>query len=112
MTKSHLFYINGSPRARVARAEGVYFWDEQGRRYLDGSSGPMLSNLGHGHPEVLEAMREQMSRATFAYRLHFENEPAERFAAELVQQMPKDLGRVFFASGGSETVETCLKLAR
>ena len=112
MTKSHLFYINGSPRARVARAEGVYFWDEQGRRYLDGSSGPMLSNLGHGHPEVLEAMREQMSRATFAYRLHFENEPAERFAAELVQQMPKDLDRVFFASGGSETVETCLKLAR
>ena len=112
MTTSHLFYLSRNRRPRVDRAEGIYFWDQQGKRYLDGSSGSMLSNLGHSHPAVLDAMREQMSRATFAYRLHFENEPAELLAKELVEQLPEGLSRVFFASGGSETVESCLKLAR
>jgi adenosylmethionine-8-amino-7-oxononanoate aminotransferase len=87
-------------------------WDVQGRRYLDGSSGAMVSNIGHSNPQVLEAMQAQMRRATFAYRLHFENEPAERLAAEAAARLPGDLDRVFFVSGGSEAVESALKLAR
>ena len=109
---SHLFYQGRQRRPLIARAEGVYMWDVHGNRFLDGSSGAMVSNLGHSNPRVLAAMRAQMERATFAYRLHFENEPAETLAAELVREMPGDLNRVFFVSGGSEATESCLKMAR
>lgn len=109
---SHLFYQTRLRRPRVDRAEGVFLYDETGRRYLDGSSGAMVSNIGHSNPRVLEAMRRQMERATFAYRLHFENEPAEELAARIAGLMPEGLDRVFFVSGGSEAVESCLKLAR
>ncbi|MDZ7644603.1 MAG: aspartate aminotransferase family protein [Woeseiaceae bacterium] len=111
-SESHLFYQSRIARPRVARAEGVYLWDVDGRRYIDGSSGAMVSNIGHSNPRVLAAMREQMDRATFAYRLHFENEAAERLAARLAEQCPAGIDRSFFVSGGSEAVESCIKLAR
>lgn len=109
---SHLFYQTRLRRPLVDRAEGIHIWDVGGRRYIDGSSGAMVCNIGHGNPRVLAAMRQQMERAAFAYRLHFENEPAEELARELAALMPPDLDRVFFCSGGSEAVESCLKLAR
>ena len=110
--KSHLFYQSRLRRPQVDRAEGIYLWDRSGKRYLDGSSGAMVSNIGHSNPRVLEAMRQQMEKATFAYRLHFENEPAEKLAAQLVEYMPQGMDKVFFVSGGSEAVESCLKMAR
>ena len=110
--KSHLFYQTAHPRPRLERAEGIYLWSVDGRRYIDASSGPMVSNIGHSNPRVLEAMRAQMDKATFGYRLHFENEPAERLAALTASLMPEGLDRIFFVSGGSEAVESCLKLAR
>ncbi len=110
--QSHLFYQSHLRRPLLDRAEGVYMWDAGGRRYLDGASGAMVCNIGHSNPRVLAAMRAQMERATFGYRLQFENEPAETLASELVGQMPAGLDRVFFVSGGSEAVESCLKLAR
>ena len=79
---SNLFYQSRTRRPVVARAEGIYFWDRDGRRYIDGSSGAMVANIGHGNPRVLAAMRRQMEEATFAYRLHFENEAAETVIAE------------------------------
>ena len=94
------------------RAEGMYLWDRNGKRYLDGCSGAMVSNIGHSNPRVLEAMRQQMERSTFGYRLHFENEPAEQLAAQIADLAPAGHDRVFFVSGGSEAVESCLKLAR
>lgn len=109
---SNLFYQSRSRRPVVARAEGIYFWDRDGKRYIDGSSGAMVSNIGHGNPRVLAAMRRQMEEATFAYRLHFENEAAETLARRIAGRMPSGLDRVFFVSGGSEAVESCLKLAR
>jgi adenosylmethionine-8-amino-7-oxononanoate aminotransferase len=72
----------------------------------------MVCNIGHSNPAVLEAMRAQMEVATFGYRLHFETEPAERLADRLAAIAPDGLGRVFFVSGGSEAVESALKLAR
>ena len=72
----------------------------------------MVSNIGHSHPRVIEAIQKQLNQAAFAYRLHFENDAAEEFARDLFEVMPVGLNRVFFASGGSETVESCLKLAR
>ena len=109
---SHLFYQTRLRRPLVERAEGIYLWDRDGRRYIDGSSGAMVVNIGHGNPRVLAAMERQLRRVTFAYRLHFENEPAEQLAAELARLLPHGLDRVFFVSGGSEAVESCLKLAR
>ncbi len=109
---SRLFYQTRQRRPLVDRAEGIYIWGRDGKRYLDGSSGAMVSNIGHSNPRVLEAMRRQMASATFAYRLHFENEPAEHFAAQLADLCPPGHDRVFFVSGGSEAVESCLKVAR
>ncbi|HSH43659.1 MAG TPA: aspartate aminotransferase family protein [Arenicellales bacterium] len=112
MKPSHLFYQTRQRRPLLDRAEGIYIWDTDGKRYIDGSSGAMVANIGHGNPRVLQAMREQMEKATFGYRLHFENEPAEELAREVSALTPEGLDRVFFVSGGSEAVESCLKLAR
>jgi adenosylmethionine-8-amino-7-oxononanoate aminotransferase len=109
---SNLFYQSRLRRPLLDRAEGIYLWDANGKRYLDGSSGAMVSNIGHSNPRVLEAMRKQMARSTFGYRLHFENEPAERLAAQLASLAPEGHNKVFFVSGGSESVESCIKLAR
>ncbi len=112
MSDSHLFYQSGARRPRVARAEGICLWDTDGRRYIDASSGPMVSNIGHSNPRVLAAMKRQMDVATFAYRLHFENDAAEDLASLTASLMPAGLDRIFFVSGGSEAIESCLKLAR
>jgi adenosylmethionine-8-amino-7-oxononanoate aminotransferase len=87
-------------------------WDQTGKRYLDGSSGAMVSNIGHSNPNVLTAMREQMEKSTFGYRLHFETEASENLAQKLDVLSPDGLERVFFVSGGSEAVESTIKLAR
>jgi len=109
---SNLFYQSRLRRPLLDRGEGVYLWDRDGKRYLDGSSGAMVSNIGHSNPAVLEAMRQQMDKSTFGYRLHFENEPAELLANRIAEHMPEGLDRIFFVSGGSEAVESCIKLAR
>ncbi|MBA8837701.1 aspartate aminotransferase family protein [Ochrobactrum sp. RH2CCR150] len=109
---SHLFYQSRLRRPLVDRAEGIYIWDQDGRRVIDGSSGAMVVNIGHGNRNVLDAMKEQMDRVTFAYRLHFENEPAEDLAHMAAERMPEGLDKIFFVSGGSEAVESCIKLAR
>jgi adenosylmethionine-8-amino-7-oxononanoate aminotransferase len=109
---SHLFYQTRLRRPLVDRAEGIYLWDQNGRRMIDGSSGAMVVNIGHGNRQVLDAMKQQLDRVTFAYRLHFENQPAEDLARRLAALMPEGMDKVFFVSGGSEAVESCLKLAR
>ena len=109
---SNLFYQSRQRRPLVGEARGIYIWDADGRRYIDGSSGAMVANIGHGNERVLAAMRAQMDKTTFAYRLHFENEPAERLARLTASKMPEGLDRVFFVSGGSEAVESAIKLAR
>ncbi len=109
---SRLFYQSRLRRPTLDRALGVHVWDTEGRRYIDGSSGAMVSNIGHSNPRVLDAMRRQMERATFGYRLHFETEPAERLADRLAELAPEGMDRAFFVSGGSEAVESAVKLAR
>lgn len=109
---SHLFYLSSAARPVLDRAEGIYMWDRSGRRFIDGSSGAMVSNIGHSNPAVLAAMRAQMERSTFGYRLHFETEPGERLAAKLAGLSPEGMEKVFFVSGGSEAVESAVKLAR
>ncbi|MFQ5623034.1 MAG: aspartate aminotransferase family protein [Paracoccaceae bacterium] len=109
---SYLFYQSRRRRPRLQRAEGVYIWDTDGKRYLDGSSAAMVCNIGYSNPAVLDAMRRQMEISTFGYRLHFETEPGEKLAAKLAALAPEGLNRSFFVSGGSEAVESAIKLAR
>ncbi|SOE16514.1 adenosylmethionine-8-amino-7-oxononanoate aminotransferase [Hoeflea halophila] len=110
--ESHLFYQTRSRRPVLAEARGVYMWDVDGKRYLDGSSGAMVSNIGHSNPRVIDAMRRQMEKSTFGYRLHFETEPSEKLAAKVASLSPSGMEKVFFVSGGSEAVESAIKLAR
>ncbi|SEQ74968.1 aspartate aminotransferase family protein [Thalassovita taeanensis] len=109
---SHLFYQTRARRPMLAEAKGVYMWDVDGTRYLDGSSGAMVSNIGHSDPRVIEAMRRQMDKSTFGYRLHFESEPGEKLAEKVASLSPEGMEKVFFVSGGSEAVESAIKLAR
>lgn len=110
--KSNLFYQSRQPRPFLDRAEGIYMFDETDKRYIDGSSGAMVSNIGHSNPNVLAAMKAQMDKSTFGYRLHFRTESSEKLAQKVATLMPGDLDRVFFVSGGSEAVESAVKLAR
>ncbi len=109
---SYLFYQTRNPRPFLDHGEGIYLFDESGKRYIDGSSGAMVSNIGHSNPRVLAKIKAQMDRATFGYRLHFRTHPSEDLAAKTVSLMPEGLDRVFFVSGGSEAVESAVKLAR
>ncbi|HEY9038681.1 MAG TPA: aspartate aminotransferase family protein [Roseovarius sp.] len=109
---SNLFYQTKSPRPVLERADGIYMYDVHGKRYIDGSSGAMVSNIGHSNPAVLDAMRAQMKKSTFGYRLHFQTEASEELAEKITALTPDGLNKVFFVSGGSEAVESCLKLAR
>ena len=109
---SYLFYQSRNPRPFLDHGEGIYLFDEDGKRYIDGSSGAMVSNIGHSNPRVLAKMKAQMDKATFGYRLHFRTHPSEDLAAKTVAMAPEGLDRVFFVSGGSEAVESAVKLAR
>jgi adenosylmethionine-8-amino-7-oxononanoate aminotransferase len=109
---TNLFWGARRRKARMVRAEGIYLWDDTGKQYLDGSSGPMTCNIGHGNAAVLAAMQSQMHASTFAMRLHFETNPSEQLATRLAGIAPGDLDQVFFTSGGSEAVESAMKLAR
>jgi adenosylmethionine-8-amino-7-oxononanoate aminotransferase len=93
---SHLFYQTRNLKPRVSHSRGIYLWDQQGNQYLDASSGAMVSNIGHSHPKVISAIQQQLNQASFAYRLHFENDAAEEFAEDLSRAMPLGLNRVFF----------------
>ena len=110
--KSHLFYQTRDRKPLLDRADGIYMWDVTGKRYIDGSSGAMVSNIGHSNKNVLDAMKKQMEKSTFGYRLHFENEPAEQLARKVSELSPDGHEKVFFVSGGSEAVESAIKLAR
>ncbi len=78
-----LFYLTRLRRPLIDRAEGIYMWTQDGRRFIDGSSGRDGRQYRPRQQQVLDAMKRQMDRATFAYRLHFENEPAEELARRL-----------------------------
>jgi adenosylmethionine-8-amino-7-oxononanoate aminotransferase len=90
---------------------GVFIRDAEGKEYIDASSGAAVSCLGHSHPDVLAAMREQFGLA-YAHTSFFTTPVAEALADDLVARAPQGIGHVFFVSGGSEAIEAALKLAR
>lgn len=109
---SLLFYQHHLALPTVSRAQGIWLYDTNGKRYLDGSSGAVAVTIGHADRRVLRAMRKQAEAVTFAYRTQFENQPAHDLAEALTAQLSQSLERVFYVSGGSEAVEAAIKLAR
>lgn len=96
----------------VSHGEGVYLFDKQGKKYIDGSGGAAVSCLGHGDKDVIQAIKKQLDSAAYAHTSFFTSEPAEQLATKLIEHAPKSLDRVYFVSGGSEAIEAALKLAR
>ena len=96
----------------AASGSGVYITDSTGKQYLDASGGAAVSCLGHGDPEIIQAMQSQLANIEFAHTGFFTSQAAEDLAGLLIKQAPGSLDRVYFVSGGSEAVEAALKLAR
>ena len=110
---SSMFFWPTEDRPVARRGEGIFIWDDEGRRYVDASCGPQTTNVGHGNQYVINALKAQMDDICYAFRTHFKNGPAERLADRLATLgAAKGLTRAFFCSGGSEAVEGAIKLAR
>ncbi|HJV82397.1 aspartate aminotransferase family protein [Noviherbaspirillum sp.] len=113
MDMSHI--IHRSLRAVppvAAGASGIHIVDRQGKRYIDACGGAAVSCLGHAHPDVLAAIHRQIDTIAYAHTSFFTTEVSEALADHLVQHAPEGLDQVYFVSGGSEAIETALKLAR
>ena len=110
---SHVFYRKLNRQLPlIVRGEGVYLYDESGKRYLDACGGAMVASVGHGIKEIGDAIGAQASTLGYVNGTMFTSEPVERLADQLVRQAPPGIARAYFLSSGSEAVEAALKLAR
>lgn len=96
----------------IVRGDGCYVYDEHGKRYLDGLSALFCVNAGHGREEYAKAAYDQMTELAFFTNWSAAHPTAIRLAAKIAQLAPGDLNRVFFTNGGSEAVDSALKLSR
>ena len=98
----------------AVRGEGIYIWDADGNKYVDLAGSAAVNLIGHGVPEISAAMAEQAAELEFAHTSQFTTRVAEEYANDLLNFAGEHFagGAVFFTSGGSESVETALKLAR
>jgi adenosylmethionine-8-amino-7-oxononanoate aminotransferase len=96
----------------ITRGEGCYVYDDHGKRYLDGLSALFCVNAGHGRVELAEAAYEQMKELAFFTNWSAAHPTSIRLAAKIAELAPGDLNRVFFTNGGSEAVDSALKLSR
>ena len=96
---------------RIAWGRGSYVYDATGKRYLDASGGPAVFCLGHAHPEVNEAIERQLRRVAHGYRYTFSSDALEELQALIAAACGAELGAMVFVSGGSEAVESALKIA-
>jgi adenosylmethionine-8-amino-7-oxononanoate aminotransferase len=108
---SHVFYRKlRRAYPRIVRARGCWLEDDSGRRYLDGSGGAFVVNIGHGVSEIGEAMAAQAARVGYVNGTMFTHDPVEQLADEVARRSHLDY--VYFLGSGSEAVEAALKLAR
>ncbi|EDQ04309.1 putative aminotransferase [Sulfitobacter indolifex] len=110
---SHVFPRHCNATLPTATAgDGCFLIDQDGKRYFDGSGGAAVSCLGHSNARVRDAVKAQVDQMAFAHTSFFTSDPAEQLADLLIEHAPGDLDRVYFVSGGSEAVESAIKLAR
>lgn len=110
---THVFHRNPRQQLEFAvRGEGIRLFDRHGRGYIDASGGAAVSCLGHGHPDIIAAIKAQLDTLAYAHSSFFTTEVCETLADFLAERAPGDLNHVYFVSGGSEAIEAALKLAR
>ena len=105
-------YADGAEVPIIVRGDGCYVFDQHGKRYLDGLSSLFCTNIGHGRADVAQAGADQAKELGFFTNWSYAHPRAIELAAKIAELAPGDLNRVFFTSGGSEAVESALKLAR
>ena len=105
-------YNDGAEIPIIVKGDGCYVWDDKGNKYLDGLSALFCVNIGHGRADVAQAGADQAKELGFFTTWSYAHPRAIELAARLASLAPGDLNRVFFTSGGGESVETALKLAR
>jgi hypothetical protein len=111
--QGHVFYRRMNyARPMIARGEGIYLFDAEGRRYIDASGGPVLVNIGHGVPEVVEAIAEQARQAAYIHATMFTSQVIEDYSDALAEITPLPDPRFFYLCSGSEATETAIKFAR
>jgi adenosylmethionine-8-amino-7-oxononanoate aminotransferase len=93
-------------------AEGAWVVDADGKRYLDGAGGAIVVGVGHGDPTLIEAAEQQLRRTQYVHGTMFTTDALERYADEVTPLLPVDDARIYPVSGGSEAVETAIKMAR
>lgn len=103
--------LDPSPPVAV-RAEGSTIWDSTGKAYLDAAGGAIVVNVGHGRQSIADAMAAQAGRLSYAHGSAFTAETIEAYAAAIGPHLPVDDPRLYPVSGGSEAIETALKVAR
>jgi adenosylmethionine-8-amino-7-oxononanoate aminotransferase len=104
---------SGQERPPIAvRAQGSTIWDSAGTEYLDAAGGALVVNVGHGRRSVAEAMASQASRLAYVHGSVFTTEPVEAYAQAVARHLPIDEPWLYPVSGGSEAIETALKLVR
>ena len=96
----------------MSRADGVHYWDVNGKRYLDALSGIYVVSVGHNNRRVIDAIRAQMDVISFSPVMHGSNPLAVKLANRLVELAPDDLSAVKLCSGGSEATEAAFKMVR
>jgi adenosylmethionine-8-amino-7-oxononanoate aminotransferase len=101
-----------TPLPRIVRAQGICMWDSDGRKYLDVSSGPVVSNIGHGHPAIVEVVSEQVRRLAFSYCRVSRTDENIRLSEMIAELAGPGFERVHLSSGGSEAMDMSLKFAR
>ena len=100
------------PAPIIERGEGAYIWDSNGKRYLDALSGLFVVQVGHGRAELAEVMAEQARKLAFFPVWSYAHPKAIELADRLAAAAPGDLNKVFFSTGGGESVETAFKVAK
>jgi adenosylmethionine-8-amino-7-oxononanoate aminotransferase len=107
-----LSYFMKRATPSIIKAEGIYLFDDKGKRIIDASSGTLVCNIGHGVDEVIDAAANQMKKVAYVFRRAFHTPELEKAATVVCETTNWDMDRVFFVSGGSEATETAIKLAR
>lgn len=95
----------------MTRAQGIYFWDAEGKRYIDWASQLINVNVGHGHPHVIKAVQEQAAKLCYAYP-GIATEPRAKLGEMLKEVAPAGLAKSFFTLGGADAIESAMKMAR
>jgi adenosylmethionine-8-amino-7-oxononanoate aminotransferase len=111
--EDHVFYRSQKKiLPLIESGKGIYLYDTNGKRYIDASSGALISNIGHAVSSVIKDMQVQAEKVEFVHGTMFKSQKAIELANRIIELSPGDLDKVYLVSGGSEAIETALKMAR